>query len=118
METQLQELIGRYGYAEVLRLLKSIGQKQPQQKIVLNSCFGGYGFSQEAIDWLRNHGMENLNDIREVENNRIHPLMVQCVETLGSEKASGEYASLRIAEYPQGVDIYIEDYDGVEDIHW
>ena len=52
------------------------------------------------------------------EETRADPALVSVVETLGSEKASGEYAELKVVEIPDGVeDWYITDYDGNETIH-
>lgn len=45
---------------------------------------------------------------------RNDPTLVQVVETLGSEKASGVYSKLKIIEIPDDVDWMIQDYDGQE----
>lgn len=78
-------------------------------KIVINRCFGGFGLSAEAVALLVEDGGEET---------RADPALVSVVETLGSEKASGEYAELKVVEIPDGVeDWYITDYDGNETIH-
>ena len=78
-------------------------------KIVINGCFGGFGLSAEA---------KALLDYCTSWMNRGDPALVSVVETLGSEKASGEYAELKVVEIPDGVeDWYITDYDGNETIH-
>lgn len=46
---------------------------------------------------------------------RDHPLLVECVETLG-DKANGSVAKLRIVEIPDGIDWEIDEYDGIEQI--
>ena len=48
---------------------------------------------------------------------RADPKLVQVVEELGSEKASGSCAELKVVKIPDGTDYVIEDYDGVESIH-
>lgn len=47
---------------------------------------------------------------------RADPLLVQCVEELGSEVASGRCGSIEVVEIPDGVDWVIEEYDGNEHI--
>lgn len=46
--------------------------------------------------------------------NRTDPLLLQVVDELGSEKASGFCAKLEIVEVPDGVEWEIEEYDGLE----
>ena len=84
-------------------------------KIVINRCFGGFGLSAQAERLLAERG---VTVSRSCEETRADPALVSVVETLGSEKASGEYAELKVVEIPDGVeDWYITDYDGNETIH-
>lgn len=130
-------------------------------KVVINKCFGGYGFSVEAVQWLEEHGFdgehfrypakeyyrnsedrlrEDLEKWRKYNKNsksifltifskdgadvlsdspgpRNHPMLVQCVEEFGSERASGDCGKLEIVEIPDGIEWEIDDYDGMESIH-
>lgn len=45
---------------------------------------------------------------------RDDPFLVQTVEELGSEIASGEYGELKVVEIPDGISWDIEEYDGLE----
>lgn len=141
-------------------------------KVVINRCFGGFGLSDAAYEWLIAHGIpakkyitperdpatglynresfeeciydrsltpkgENqYNDYywKAVESNRpaspfggrywdswsradesrSHPLIVQCVEELGSKVASAALAELEVVEIPDGVKWIVEEYDGSE----
>jgi hypothetical protein len=47
---------------------------------------------------------------------RSDPTLVEVVEELGLEAASGRMAELAIIEIPDGVDWYISDYDGMENV--
>lgn len=82
-------------------------------KIVINSCFGGFGLSKEAYDFLGipwdyyGHGSE-------LERN--DPKLIECVEKLG-EKANGRHAELKVVEIPDDVKWYIHDYDGSEAVY-
>ena len=67
-------------------------------KIVINTCYGGFGLSKEAIllgKELSNSPQWNGGKSRTDET------LVQVVEQLG-EKASDSYASLVIKELPKG----------------
>jgi len=51
-----------------------------------------------------------------LERKRNHPLLVACVEALGSE-ANGRFAKLSIVEIPDDVEWEIDEYDGIEQVH-
>lgn len=79
-------------------------------KVVYNNCYGGFGLSKEATNWLKTNYPEIFNK----ELQRHDPRLVECVETL-KEKASTKYSKLEIAEI-DGRLYRIEDYDGKETI--
>jgi len=105
-------------------------------KIVINSCYGGFGLSDEAIRMflIRKNiqfeekptrwGDSSFNEpgkeewslyatIRDVK--RSDPDLVYVVETLG-EKANGSFAELAIEEFPVGTLYRVNEYDGLESI--
>lgn len=106
-------------------------------KVVVNACYGGFGLSHDAI--MRYSELAGLNLVRVRDGylitdayyidgvrdddhlwychdlERTDPYLVQVVEELG-ELADGEFASLRIADVPDGVSWYIDDYDGIETV--
>lgn len=45
---------------------------------------------------------------------RDDPYLVQVIEEMGAEEASGRYAELKVVEIPADVDWTIEEYDGAE----
>jgi len=102
-------------------------------KIVINTCFGGFGLSDKA-----NHRFAELSGINlykkddeyfssyytdpefsddsyfsdsEIERNS--PILIQVIEELKDE-ANGSYANLKVVEIPDDVDWTIEEYDGRE----
>ena len=107
-------------------------------KIVINSDFGGFGLSDEAIEMYGAAKKLNLKGVKDtqfpdfgfvhyyidgIQDNehyfsdrsieRNDRELVAVVEAL-KERANGKYASLKIVEIPEGVDWYIEEYDGSE----
>ena len=86
-------------------------------KIVINSCYGGFGLSDQALELynqLTNQTLECYYDIP-----RNDPILVHVVETLG-DAANGRFAKLRIVDIPDNVNWQISEYDGnetVEEVH-
>ena len=48
------------------------------------------------------------------ENNRTDADLIEVIETLGEEKASGKFSKIKIIEIPDDADYEIEEYDGNE----
>jgi len=48
---------------------------------------------------------------------RNDPILIQVVEELGEEAASGKLAELKIVDIPNGIKWEIDDYDGIETVH-
>ena len=111
-----------------------IMKKSKGYKVVLNSCFGGFGLSKAAIQMLRDkHGLNIFSDYGYVDNDdfgisddnrdayRMDKRLISVVKKLGVDKASGDHAKLRIVSVPDDVvDVHgwhISDYDGIDTIH-
>ena len=84
-------------------------------KVVINRCFGGFGLSDEAMQLYAAKKGIKLEGFYDWEISRNDPVLVEVVEHLG-ESANGWAADLKVVEIPDGVDWYVEDYDGVEHI--
>ena len=83
-------------------------------KIVYNTCYGGFGLSDAALELY-----EKLTGERRDWHGdfvRHDPYLVQVVEQLGTEAASGPYAELAIYELPEGTRYRIDEYDGMESV--
>ena len=74
-------------------------------KIVINNCYGGFGLSEKAMEYL------NVEYDRDLDRADIK--LVECVEKLKDE-ANGNYAELKVVEIPDDVEWTIEEYDGIE----
>lgn len=111
-------------------------------KVVINSCFGGFGLSNEAFEMLLErkgirfekqegkyaslvgydyYHFGHLGDSKHyisyysVCENRSDPDLVNVVEKFG-EEANSTFADLKVVEIPDDVEWTIEEYDGVEHI--
>lgn len=107
--------------------------------IVINTQFGGFGLSHEAI--MAYSELAHLNLLASKKESSIVPYeyyldgieedeyywwdngikrddpdLVAVVRKLG-EAADGKYAKLKIVSIPDDVEWEIHDYDGVESIH-
>ena len=79
-------------------------------KIVINSCYGGFGLSDMALECLE------CKYSFEYDYRRTDPALISVVENLG-ELASGLCSSLQVVEIPdEATDWELNDYDGVESI--
>lgn len=89
-------------------------------KIVYNACFGGFHLSDEGEELYHKLSGEYFNVWDTVRHD---PLLIEVVETLGEEGASGRYAALRIYE-TESNQYRIDEYDGSESVitednqHW
>jgi len=102
-------------------------------KIVLNKCYGGFGLSTEAGDYLIEKKGWKIGELIELRDDseqeiwgkywfpkddtidfRTNPDVVEAVEVLGSEKASGAFSKLGVIEIPDDIGFSIEEYDGIE----
>ena len=81
-------------------------------KIVINTCFGGYGLSEEAYKYM---GLEWDSYGFAPDISRTDSKLIECVETLG-EKADGLFARLKVVEIPDNINWYINNYDGMETV--
>lgn len=109
-------------------------------KVVINNRYGGFSLSRKAFLRLRELGEktalsepdygEGWDDnsgpriplgpvngrgcfCRDVPRNS--RLLIQVIKELG-EDANGEWASLKVVTIPNGVEWYIEEYDGMEHV--
>lgn len=83
------------------------------KKIVINSCHGGFGISEEATKRLRELGMSEAGVNWYWNILRDDSRLVQVVEELG-EKANGKFAALKVVEIPDDVAWEINEIGGKE----
>ena len=79
-------------------------------KVVINRCYGGFGLSEKAYEYL---GIPWDGYGYKCNENRADPKLIECVEKLG-EEADGTFAELKVVDIPDDVEYTIEEYDGLE----
>ena len=79
-------------------------------KVVINRCYGGFGLSEKAYEYL-DIPWDGYGYI--CNEDRTNPKLVECVEKLG-EDANGTFAELKVVEIPDDVEWTIEEHDGLE----
>lgn len=83
------------------------------RKVVINTCFGGFGLSSEAQMIFATEKGLDMAEFFMHEIERDDPVLVSVVETLG-KKANDSYSKLKVVEIPADVKWTIEEYDGSE----
>ena len=93
-------------------------------KIVYNSCYGGFGLSEKAINrYWELKGEKEPEYWYTGDLDRTDPILVQVVEELGAEADTG-FSNLQIEELEAGTRYRIDEYDGYEsietedDVYW
>jgi len=93
-------------------------------KVAINVCFGGFGLSQKAERLLAERGCPFVKLIPPEEYYKGHqdevayrkdPVLIGVIEELGAE-ANGRFAKLKIVNVPDGKEISIHEYDGLEHV--
>jgi len=84
------------------------------KKILINRCFGGFGFSEEFVDHCTNIGLLPINQCS--ENLRDNQAIVNEAIKFGLKQASGYSADLRVNEIDSRLEYSIHEYDGSEHI--
>jgi len=96
-------------------------------KIVINTSYGGFSISEKVykelgLEWdgygfLCNDDLEISDGGLGVYQYRADPRLIEAIEKVGLEDSSSKYSRLKIIDVPEGLPVYISDYDGKESIH-
>lgn len=81
-------------------------------KIVINTCYGGFGLSDEALADL------GIEDYRLYDRGfRTNEALVALIEEKGSDYCSDRLSSLKVVKIPdEATDWEIPEYDGAEEV--
>jgi hypothetical protein len=84
-------------------------------KVIINSDFGGFGFSEKALEMYKERGGTIDYSFLGKRALRDDPIMVDIVTELGGE-ANAIFSDLEIVNVPEQYDYRIDDYDGLEHV--
>lgn len=84
-------------------------------KVVINSCFGGFGMTDAALDEYKSRRDITDPNFWYYDIPRDCPVLVAMVEEQGTT-INTSYSDLRIVEIPDDVNWYISEYDGREHV--
>lgn len=83
-------------------------------KLVINTCYGGFGLSPEAEALYCAYANINREDFSDTYIYRDDPILLQVIEQLGIDECHGKYAQLKVVDIPDDVEWEIEEHDGKE----
>jgi hypothetical protein len=83
------------------------------RRIVINTCYGGFGLSNLAEKRYKELAGITAADWSYYQIERDDPYLVKIVRELGMS-ANGDHANLKIVEVPADVDWHVTEYDGNE----
>ena len=82
-----------------------------------DQTFMNYAFDVPNPNDFKKKDLWNNHYLTSRPENRSDPHLVQTVEELGSNAASGSAAKLKVIEIPDGIDWELNEYDGIESVH-
>jgi hypothetical protein len=85
------------------------------RKVVINTCFGGFGLSELGRVAIAERKRMKLEDLNEYELPRDDYDLVAVVEGLG-KLAHDTFSALKVVEIPADVQWDIAEYDGLEHV--
>lgn len=93
-------------------------------KLAVNKCYGGFGLSQFAVDWLKAKTGRDKYFYCENTKHRAEPELIELFETYPVEKLNDSYADIKIIKIPDEATDYLirveeaEECCGYEEIFY
>ena len=82
-------------------------------KVVINDCYGGFGLTDASLNEYKIRKGITDENFWYYDIPRECPVLVEMVER---GDVDGTYSDLKVVEIPDGVNWYIEEYDGLEHV--
>ena len=84
-------------------------------KIVINTCFGGFGLSEESLEDYKKRKNITDENFYHWDIPRDCPVLVEMVEEGGTD-VDDIYSELKVVDVPDDVNWFIHEYDGMEHV--
>jgi len=84
-------------------------------KIVINTCYGGFGLSEESLEDYKKRKNITDENFYHWDIPRDCPDLVAMVEEGGTD-VDGIYSELKVVNVPDDVNWFIHEYDGMEHV--
>ena len=84
-------------------------------KIVINTCYGGFGLSESSLEDYKKRKNITDENFYHWDIPRDCPHLVAMVEEGGTD-VDGIYSELKVVDVPDDVNWFIEEYDGMEHV--
>ena len=84
-------------------------------KIVINTCFGGFGLSESSLEDYKKRKNITDENFYHWDIPRDCPHLVAMVEEGGTD-VNGIYSELKVVDVPDDVNWFIHEYDGMEHV--
>ena len=83
-------------------------------KVVINTCYGGFGLSVEALKEYKQKANITDPDFCYYDIDRTCPILIEMVERMMSDTLNNSFSDLKVVEIPDDVEWQLEEYDGAE----
>jgi hypothetical protein len=84
-------------------------------KIVINTCYGGFGLSESSLEDYKKRKNITDENFYHWDIPRDCPHLVAMVEEGGTD-VDGIYSELKVVDVPDDVNWFIHEYDGMEHV--
>jgi hypothetical protein len=115
------ECYGLYAKKKGVKLFRYVDDYGMNLKKISDGNAGmnsiAYYFVRDYGEFLHRDDIDWDDYIYLGREHREDPILIECVEELGTERASGRFGELVVVDIPDGMDYVIDEYDGIETLH-
>jgi hypothetical protein len=86
------------------------------QRIVINTCYGGFGLSETALELYKAYAGIQDDNFYDLAIERNDPILLQVIDQMGVAECEGNCSRLKIVEIPDDVEWEIAEDDGKEHV--
>lgn len=94
-------------------------------EVLINCCYGGFGFNDEFVAFLEKRGLFGTEKLDKnglflaIEAlGRTNTDLIAAVKEFGIDRVSGRYSKIQIRVVPAFYNWHIDEYDGLEGVEY